>query len=108
MQGKGAALILLGGSLIEMLAAFVIAFHAGWALLSLIQDRKGDRARLLIAKGVLDALGFSVAGTLLKTLGLESWVEIRTFAFVFLLRTLLKQVFQWERSSINGRQASQG
>ncbi len=87
-------MIMLGGSLIEMLAACVVAFHVVLALLSLLHDR----ARVLIAQGVLAALGFSLAGTLLKTIGLQTWVQIRSFAFVWLLRTVLKRVFQWERT----------
>lgn len=91
------------GSLIELLAAFVVAWHAALALWSLLRDHSGDRARVLIAGGVLDALGFSVAGTLLKTIGLQSWQEIRMFAFVLVLRTVLKRIFQWERRAILSR-----
>lgn len=99
-------IILIGGSLIELLAAIVVAWHAALALWSLVSDRSGDQARLLIARGVIDALGFSVAGTLLKTIGLESWPEIRLFAFVLILRTVLKKVFQWEGQSIVRRKAT--
>ena len=100
---EGAFLALCGG-LIELLAALVIAYHAAWALFSLARDRSGDQARLLIARGVLDALGFSVAGTLLKTIGLQAWPQIRMFAFVLVLRTVLKRVFQWEKLAILRRQ----
>ncbi len=100
-----ARLIELGGSLIELLAAFVVAFHAVWALASLARDRSGDHARMLIARGVMAALSFSVAGTLLKTIGLQSWPQIRMFAFVLVLRTVLKTVFRREQASIASRRA---
>ncbi len=103
MGGTEGHFIVVCGSLIELLAAFVVVYHAGLALISLMRDHAGDQARLLIAQGVLAALGFSLAGTLLKTIGLESWTQIRSFAFVWLLRTLLKKVFQREQLPIASR-----
>ena len=96
----------LGGSIIELLAAFVIVVHVFRALTSIVRTRSSDQARLLIAEGVLAALSFSVAGTLLKTIALQSWPQIRMFAFVLLLRTLLKRVFQWEQRAIRRRSAT--
>ena len=92
-----------GASVIELLAAVVIVFHAGKAVVSLALQRGLDTARLVIAEGVLAALGFSLAATLLKVIGLQQWQQIRTFATVFVLRTLLKKVFQNERSSVEKR-----
>ena len=89
--------ITVAGMLIELLAALVVTYHAGWALLLILRRRGSSAARLVIAEGVLAALGFSVAGTLLKTIALQSWPQIRSFAAVFVLRTVLKRVFQWER-----------
>lgn len=105
---EGDRLIVLGGWLIELGAAVVVLFHAVWAMAVLVRWHDSDRARTIIANGVLAALSFSVAGTLLKTIGLESWMEIRTFAFVLVLRTLLKQVFQWERRVIAARRSVVG
>ena len=56
--------IALGGTVIELLAALVVGFHACWALIAILQHYDADRPRLIIADGVLAALGFSVAGTL--------------------------------------------
>ena len=92
--------VALGGTLIELAAAFVVAYHAAWAMTVIARRRESDEARLVIARGVLAALGFSMAGTLLKTIGLGSWHEIRMFAFVFVLRTLLKRVFKLEESAL--------
>ena len=99
-------MISTGGTLIELVAAFVVVFHAGWAIGVLVRWHDSDRTRLIIADGVLAALSFSVAGTLLKTIGLESWDQIRMFAFVLALRTLLKRVFQWEQRTLGRRVAS--
>lgn len=92
-----------GASIIELLAAVVIVVHAGRALLVVLTKGNLDLARLLIAEGVLAALGFSLAATLLKVIGLQQWVQIRTFATVFVLRSLLKQVFLGERSGMEQR-----
>ncbi len=92
-----------GSIVIEMIAAVIIAFHACWALAAMARHYEADRPRLIIADGVLTALGFSVAGTLLKALALQSWQQIGMFAFVLTLRTLLKQVFKRERDQIARR-----
>ena len=91
------------GRLIELAAALVVTWHAIDALAGIVRGRGSDRARRVIAEGVLAALSFSVAGTLLKTIALNSWVDIRTFAFVLLLRTALKKVFQAEQKGMARR-----
>ncbi len=97
------SIIALGGTLIELLAAIVVGWHALSALAIILSKRSSDQARLIIAQGVLAALSFSVAGTLLKTIALQTWPEIRMFAFVLALRTMLKRVFQWEQRAIMRR-----
>ena len=54
------------------------------------------RARLLVANGVIAALGFKTAGTLLKTIELQTWNAILAFAAILTLRTVVKQVLVWE------------
>ncbi len=93
-------------SLVELCAAFVIVFHAARAILAIMRLAGVDRARALIAEGVLSALGLSLCATLLKVIGLQSWVQIRMFATVFVLRTLLKQVFLQEREHVLQRTES--
>ena len=106
MQATETAWVTLGGTLIELLAAIVVGFHVLWAVARILTGHGSDDARLLIARGVLAALSFSVAGTLLKTIALQSWPQIRIFAFVLVLRTLLKQIFQWEQTMIARRLGS--
>lgn len=103
MQATETAWVTLGGTLIELLAAVVVSFHVLWAISRILTRHGSDDARLLIARGVLAALSFSVAGTLLKTIALQSWPQSRMFAFVLLLRTLLKRIFQWEQTMIAQR-----
>ncbi|WP_420596403.1 DUF1622 domain-containing protein [Deinococcus sp.] len=85
------------------LYVLVYVLAALWAL------RQGSRhlteARLLIADGVLAALNFKVAATLLKTLELQSWQQIAVFAAIFALRTVLKRFFTWERRQLESRLA---
>lgn len=69
-------------------------------------DQRLTAARLLIAEGVLTALNFKVAATLLKTLELHTWPQIGMFAAIFALRTLLKRFFIWERDRLEYIQAN--
>lgn len=96
-------MISLGGTLIELAAALVIAFHVAWALWAIMRHQGADRVRLVIAEGVLAGLSFSVAGTLLKAIALQTWSQIGMFAFVFALRAMLKRVFAAERQAIGSR-----
>ncbi len=89
--------IAVGGTIVELLAALVVAFYTCRALLAIVRRFDADRPRLLLAEGVLAALSFSVAGTLLKALALQSWHDIGMFAFTLAFRTALKQVFKRER-----------
>ncbi len=96
-------LVLLGGTLVDAVSAVVIGYYVAAALATAVRGQGSDAARLKIAEGVLAALGFSVAGSLLKIIALQTWPQIRLFAFVFVLRTLLKRVFGWEEKRIVAR-----
>lgn len=94
--GSAALLIEVVGS--AWLLGYVLA-----ALLALLRGpRSGrlERARLLIADGVVAALSFKVAATLLKTLGLQTWNQIGLFVVTLALRTLLKRFFSWEKRQL--------
>lgn len=95
--------IALGGMLIQLLGAGVVVYYAVRAMYSILRGGGSDRARLLIAEGVLAALGLMVAGTLLNMLALQTWTQIRAFALVFVLRTLLKRVFSSEKETMGLR-----
>ena len=68
----------------------VIAMAGGWS------DAALNRARLLLANGVVGALGLMTAATLLKTITLASWSAIGMFAVVLALRTLVKRALAAE------------
>ncbi len=83
--------------LIEAAAALVIAGYCTGAFWALMRRFDREKAQSLVAEGALNALGFIVCGTLLKTLVLRSWPQIGMFACVFALRTLLKRIFLAEQ-----------
>jgi Ca2+/Na+ antiporter len=86
----------LAAALIDAGSAGVVAFFAAQALLAAAR-RDANRARVLMADGVMTALGFSVASALLKTIGLGTWHQIGMFAFVLAFRSTMKWVFAAER-----------
>ena len=92
--------IIVGSLLIQVAGALVVAYHESYAFTCIVRRQGSDKARVIIAEGVLAALGFMVAGTLLSTLALQTWAEIRTFAVILTLRTLLKRVFYAEKRDI--------
>ena len=88
--------------LIEAAAALVIAAYCTAAFWSLVRCFDRRKAQSLVAEGALNALGFIVCGTLLKTLLLKSWPQIGIFACVLALRTLLKRIFVAEQTRSGG------
>lgn len=88
--------------IIEFIGALVIGLamaRAGAALLAgRMRDSALTRARLLLAEGVVGALGLMTAATLLKTINLRTWSAIGMFAVVLALRTIVKRVLSAEAS----------
>ena len=58
------------------------------------------RGRLLVADGVVAALGYKTAATLLKTIELQAWSSIGMFAAILTLRTVVKRVLVWEEDRL--------
>ena len=58
------------------------------------------RGRLLVADGVVAALGYKTAATLLKSIELQSWAAIGMFAAILTLRTVVKRVLVWEEGRL--------
>ena len=77
----------------------LLAIGSGWSNAAL------NRARLLLANGVVGALGLMTASTLLKTITLASWSAIGMFAAVLALRTLVKRALAAEVERSRGRLA---
>ena len=85
---------------IQFGAALLIAGYAAATVVVLARSRNIDRARLLLADGVINGMSLLVAAALLRMILLESWQDIGLFAATFCLRTLLKRVFVWEEARL--------
>ena len=97
--GGAAALIEFGGSLVIASACLrgLAALAAGRGTHAAIV-----RARLTVADGVVSALGYKTAATLLKTMELRTWTAIGLFAAILTLRTLIKRVLAREQARLRG------
>ena len=60
-------------------------------------------ARLVVADGIVAALGLKTAASLLKTIELRSWDAILMFVAVFALRTVVKQALMREQAGLPTR-----
>lgn len=95
--GIAAELIEFGGSLVV-----VTGCCRGLYALAVSRGAAGGivRARLLVADGVIAALGYKTAATLLKTIELQTWNAILVFTATLALRTLVKRVLVWEEGRL--------
>ncbi len=91
----------LWASLIEFAGALLIVGYIIAALFTLVRSGDIVKARLLVIDGAISGLSFKLAGTLLKTIELQSWQQILMFFAIFALRTILKRVFTWERAHLS-------
>lgn len=91
----------LWASLIEFIGALLIVGYIVAALVVLVRSGDITRARLLVIDGAISGLSFKLAGTLLKTIELQTWQQILMFLAIFALRTILKRVFTWERTRLS-------
>ncbi len=94
----------LWATIIEFLGALLIVFSLFRASLVLLVQRNVVLARLLVADGAISGLSFKLAGTLLRTIELQTEQQILMFVAIFVLRTVLKRVFTWERTRLQQRQ----
>jgi uncharacterized membrane protein len=81
---------------IELVGGLIIIGYVVAALWVVARRRAPVRARLLVAEGVITGLSFKLAGTLLKTILIQSWEQLAIFAAIFALRFVLKRVFVWD------------
>lgn len=100
-------LIRIAAVLIEFGGSVVVVVGCLRGLLVLARGRGRHagivQARLLVADGVIAALGYKTAATLLKTIELQSWSAILMFASILALRTFIKRVLAWEESRLRIR-----
>lgn len=93
----------LWASAIEFVGGLLIIGYMLAALITLIRTHEVTRARLIVADGVITGLSFKLAGTLLKTIQLQTWQQILMFVAIFALRYMLKRMFTWERERLQRR-----
>ena len=76
-------------------SAVLMAMAALVSMADLVRGRGTNAAldamRIRLAGGIITALGLLTAGTLLKSLTLDSWSALGLFALVFALRLLIKR-----------------
>lgn len=103
--GSGAVLIEFGGSVVIAVASLraLVVMSLGRGTHPAIV-----RGRLVLADGVISALGYKTAATLLKTIELQTWTAIGMFAAILALRTLVKRVLVWEEGRLRGSLAASG
>lgn len=101
-----------GVLLIDLASALLIVAYVVAALVSLVRSgallrtagsarNNGiSQARLLVAEGAVLGLSLKLAAALLKTLEIHTWDQILMFAAIFALRTVLKQLFMWEKQQV--------
>ena len=94
-------------TMIEFGGSLLVVFGCARGLLHLAAGL-GTRdsivaARLVVADGIVAALGFKTAATLLKTIELRSWEAILMFVAVFALRTFVKQALVREEADLQAR-----
>lgn len=98
-------------ALLARLIEFFGALTIGWAMVRAaavlargrLDNAAVNGARLVLASGVVGALGLMTAATLLKTINLRSWIAIGMFAVVLALRTLVKRALAAEARSAEAR-----
>ncbi len=90
----------------DLIGGLLIVGYALAAVVALVRGRSLTQARLLVAEGAVFGLSFKVAGTLLKTVELHTWEQIGLLATVLVLRTILKQLFVWEKRQLQRRDAA--
>lgn len=86
--------------LIEFIGALIIIGSLLASLVIIVQTRNVERGRYLVTAGVLAGLSFKVAGTLLRTIQLQTWHQILMFIAILALRTVLKRFFVWEQGRL--------
>jgi hypothetical protein len=90
----------LWAAIIQFAGALIVTRSVVIATIVLLRTRDTARARLIVARGVLWVLSFTLAATLLSAALVHTWIQILTLAVVAAFRVALKRVFAWERSRL--------
>lgn len=85
---------------VQGLGGLVLGVHLGGSMWVVIRRMDAARARLLIARGTLAALGFMVPASILRTLVVHTWEQIFALTLLLCLRVSLKRLFAWEEKRL--------
>ncbi|TCZ56258.1 hypothetical protein [Roseicella aquatilis] len=86
--------------LIQAGAGLTLAGHCALAAVALLRGRGPEAARIILADGVILALGLATGATLLTLLSLGDWDALGRFLAILALRTALKRAFAAERAAL--------
>ena len=86
---------------IQALAGLVLTGYVAATMAGPVLRGDVDRARLLVAEGVVESLGLMLPATILRTLVVRSWEQLLSVALVLTLRIVVKRLFVWERSRLS-------
>ena len=86
---------------IQGLGALVLAAHLAGSMWLVLAHLDVARARLLIARGTLAALGLMVPASILRTLLVHTWEQIFSLTVLLGLRVSLKRLFAWEEGRLS-------
>lgn len=86
---------------IQLLAGLILSGYVLAAMAGPVLRGEVNRARLLIAEGVVTAIGLMLPATILRTLVVRDWEHILNLALVLAIRIVVKHFFVWETSRLS-------
>ncbi len=82
--------------IIDLASAGVIVGYCAAAFVAAVRSGSAADAQLIVARGALLGMSMKTVAALLKAIELQTWDQILMFALIFVLRAVLKKVFQLE------------
>lgn len=90
------AVVRLLVSILNLCVVLRVALTIARALTVFAAGESVERVRLTVADGIVHALTFSTAATVLNVTILQNWADIGRLTAVFGMRTVVKRVLVWE------------
>ena len=90
------AVLRLFVSILNFCVVLRVALTIARALAVLAAGKSNERVRLNVTDGIVHALTFSAAATVLNVTILQSWADVGTLTAVFGMRAAVKRVLVWE------------
>ena len=90
--------------IIEMVGAIILC---AYLLQSLFQSLRHwhelEYAQVIAANGVVIALDYKLAATVLKTLALNGWQQIAAFVAILSIRIIVKRQMAWQMAKFGSK-----